>query len=98
MHQINTICSSSYERKVDKYSASLIDCAEFLSEGLKYRTIAGYRSMLSAVLPPVGNVPVGQHPYIIKLLRGVFNSRPPASRLLPEWDLPTFSKLFKNTL
>ena len=49
--------------------------------------------MLSAVLPPVGNVPVGQHPYIIKLLRGVLSSRPPASRLLPEWEWPMFSKL-----
>ena len=66
------------EREIDKYSASLNDCAEFLSflyheEGLQYRTIAGYRSMLSSVLPPVENKPVGQHPYIIRLLKGVFN-------------------------
>ena len=30
---------------------------------------------------------MGQHPYIIRLLKGVFNSRPPKSKLLPEWDL-----------
>lgn len=43
--------------------------------------------MLSAVLPPINNTPVGQHPYVIRLLKGVFNSRPPRVRLIPEWDL-----------
>ena len=42
------------ERHKDPYSASLTDCAEFLTflfeEGLQYRTIGGYRSMLSSVL------------------------------------------------
>ena len=43
--------------------------------------------MLSAVLQPINNTPVGQHPYIIRLLKGVFNSRPPKVKILPEWDL-----------
>ncbi len=43
--------------------------------------------MLSSVLAPVDKIPVGQHPYIIRLLRVVFNSRPPVYKLLPEWDL-----------
>ena len=33
--------------------------------------------MLSAVLPHYENVTIGQHPHIIRLLKGVFNSRPP---------------------
>ena len=84
-------CSWCRTRKIDSYSASLTEVADFLSdlfaEGLQYRTIAGYRSMLSSVLSPINNIPVGQHPYIIRLLKGVFNSRPPKSKLLPEWDL-----------
>lgn len=44
--------------------------------------------MLSSVLPPVNNCPIGQHPFIIRLLRGVFNKRPPIKKLTPEWDLP----------
>ena len=79
------------ERQKDPYSATLVDCADFLTylfnSGLQYRTIAGYRSMLSSVLLPIDNTPVGQHPYIIRLLKGVFNSRPPVTKLLPEWDL-----------
>ena len=43
--------------------------------------------MLSTVLPPVEKIPIGQHPYIVRLLKGVFNSRPPKVKLLPEWDL-----------
>ena len=43
--------------------------------------------MLSVVLSPADGMPVGQHPDILRLLKGVFNSRPPDKRLMPEWDL-----------
>lgn len=43
--------------------------------------------MLSAILPPADGISVGQHPDIIRLLKGVFNTRPPEKRLVPEWDL-----------
>lgn len=33
--------------------------------------------MLSSVLYPIEKCPVGQHPYIIILLKGVFNSSQP---------------------
>ena len=66
--KFNSWCS---ERQKDPYSATLVDCADFLTylfnSGLQYRTIAGYRSMLSSVLLPIDNTPVGQHPYIIHL-------------------------------
>ena len=87
--KFNSWCS---RREVNPYNASLIDAAEFLtelfSEDLQYRNIAGYRSMLSSVMSPIEKFPVGQHPYIIRLIKGVFNSRPPKVILLPEWDLP----------
>lgn len=57
---------------------------ELYKEGIQYRTIAGYRSMLSSVFTPIDNVPVGQHPHIIRLLKGVFNTRPPR---IPDLDL-----------
>ena len=43
--------------------------------------------MLSVLLPQVDKFPIGQHPDIIRLLKGVFNTRPPEIRLVPEWDL-----------
>ena len=80
------------EREIDPYNANLENCVNFLTDlydkGLRYRTIAGYRSMLSSVLAPIDKTLVGQHPYIIRFLKGVYNSRPPVRKLLPEWDLP----------
>ena len=76
------------ERKIDPYTATLTNCADFLSslfqKGLKYRTISGYRSMLSVMLPKIDGTPIGQHTDITRLLKGVFNSRPPVKRLVPE--------------
>ena len=43
--------------------------------------------MLSAILPPAEGIAVEQHPDITRLLKGVFNTRPPEKRLVPEWDL-----------
>ena len=87
-------------KQIDTYSASLTDCAGFLTflfdKGLQYRTIAGYRSMLSSVLQPVNNIQVGKHPHIIRLLKGTFNLRLPTTELLPEWDLPLVLKFLKK--
>jgi len=79
------------KRQIDPFSPSLNNCANFLADlykdGLKYKTISGYRSMMSSMLNPVDRIPVGQHPYIIRLLKGIFNERPPVKRLVPEWNL-----------
>ena len=52
--------------------------------------------MLSSVLPNIDKTPIGQHPYVIRLLKGVFNSRPPERKLLPEWDLPLVLEMLKK--
>ena len=43
--------------------------------------------MLSSILPPIDSCPIGQHSYIIRLLKGVFNERPPVKCSVPNWDL-----------
>ena len=95
--KFNSWCT---ERKIDPHAATLTNCADFLSSlfqvGLKYRTISGYRSMLSVMLPQINGYPVGQHPNIIRLLKGVFNSRPPVKQLVPEWDLKKILELLSN--
>ncbi|CAC5377945.1 unnamed protein product [Mytilus coruscus] len=87
-------------KQIDPYSATLSQIADFLAplfeSGLQYRTISGYRSMLSAVLSPIDNYLVGQHPYISRLIKGVFHSRPPKTNLLPEWDLEIVLKALEN--
>ena len=97
--QFNSWCCS---RQIDPNSISLSQIADFLTylyieKGLQYRTIAGYRSMLSTVLPTVDNFPIGQHPHIIWLIKGVFNSRPPVKKSLPEWDLHIVLNMLENS-
>ena len=87
-------------KQIDTYSASLTNCPEFLSvlfhKGLQYITIAGYRSKVIIVLQSVNNIPVGQHPHSVRLIKGFFNSRPPTTTLLPEWELPVVLDLLKR--
>lgn len=53
--------------------------------------------MLSPTLAPVDNVAIGQHPLIIRLLKGVFNKRPPVRKLVPEWSLSLVSDCLQES-
>ena len=89
--KFNRFSSWCSEREIDPYAATVTNCADFLTslfhKGLKYMTISGYRSMLSVLLPPMEGIQIGQHPDIVRLMKGFFNTRPPIKRLVPEWDL-----------
>ena len=54
---------------------------------LAYRTIGVYRSTLSQTLAPIDGVPVGEHPLVSRLMRGVHNTRPPERRIAPAWSV-----------
>ena len=64
--------------------------ANFLTEkfqsGLAYRTINVYRSAISAKHSLVQGLPVGQHAIIVKLLKGMFNEKPPQPKYMETWD------------
>ena len=64
---------------------------EFLSDsfhnGLQYGTINTYRSALSNVLPPMEGFLVGQHPLVVRLMKGIQNSRPAMPRYQHCWDI-----------
>ena len=80
-------------RKVDSFRPTLADITGFLArsfdEGLEYRTLNTYRSALSGVLPPIDGFPVGQHPLVVRLLKGVLNLRPAMPRYQQSWDADT---------
>ena len=75
-----------YTRKIDPVSASLKDILTFLADtfnsGLQYRSINVLRSELSVTLPKIDGYSVGQHPYVVNILRGIniLNERPPKPR------------------
>ena len=65
-------------------------------EGKEYRTINCARSMLSSTLLPIDNFPVGKHPMVTRLLKGVFNLRPPVKILFPTWSVKQVLVTLRN--
>ena len=80
-------------RKINPISASLKDLLTFLMEcfdsGLQYRSINVIRSTLSGTHPKIDGHLVGQHPYVVSLLKGILNKRPPKPRYSQNWDVST---------
>lgn len=77
--------------EVQPYSPSLTDICDFLAvlfdKNLEYRTINNYRSCLSSTLLPMEGFPVGQHPLVIRLMKGINNAKPPTKILVPSWSV-----------
>ena len=60
--------------------------AEF-HQGKQYRTINSYRSAISMTHEKIDGVLVGKHPLVSRLLKGVYNQRPPQPRYSTTWDV-----------
>ena len=61
--------------------------ADLFKQGYQYRSLNAYRSAISSVHDRVEGVAVGQHPLVSRLLKGVFNLRPPQPRYTSTWDV-----------
>ncbi len=79
------------ERKTDPFSGPVSEVANFLAslfeEGYQYSSVNAYRSAISSVHDKVDGLNVGQHPTIVRLLKGVFNVRPPVPQYSATWDV-----------
>ena len=84
-------CSWCDKRKTDPISASLNSILSFLAdcfdEGLQYRSLNVLRSALSSTHPKIDGYPVGQHPYVLNLMKGILNIRPPKPQYSYTWDV-----------
>ena len=78
-------------RQIDPISANIRDILSFLSDQfdnkLQYRTINVLRSAISSVHPWIDGKPVGQHPIVIRLMKGIANERPCKPRYSVTWDV-----------
>ena len=78
-------------RKVDPIRSSLNYVLEFLTEqhklGLEWSTIAGYRSSISGLHDPVNGCPIGKHPGVSALMKGIYNQNPPKPKFCFIWDV-----------
>ena len=59
---------------------------EMFDKGNSYSTINTARSALS-IICVVDNRPVGSHPLVIRLLKGIYNLRPTVPRYTHTWDV-----------
>ena len=86
-------------RQIDPLCPTLANITSFLAwafdEGFEYRTINTYRSALSGVLPPIEGFAVGQHPLVVRLLKGILNLRPAMPRYQRSWDVSLVLDYFR---
>ena len=79
------------ERGSNPFSGPVSEVANFLAtlyqESYQYNSVNAYRSAISSVHEKVDGVPVGQHPILTRLVKGVFNVRPPIPRYSSTWDV-----------
>lgn len=93
-------CNWCVQRSADPLSASVNKALEFLfhlfSLGRAYSTINVARSMLSSTFPPVEGNPIGQHHLILKLMKGIYNSKPPKPRYESTWSIDLITNYYIN--
>lgn len=69
---------------------------ELYEKGLGYSSINTAKSALSSILGYVDKCSIGQHPLIIKFMKGVSKLRPPMSRYSVTWDANKVLELFTS--
>lgn len=80
------------KRGVHSMSATVNDVlsflAEYFSEGKSYSSVNIARSMLSSTLcmGPNNIADIGKKPLVVKLMRGIYNQKPPKPRYVTTWD------------
>ena len=79
------------QRDRNPFSGPISDIANFLAElyqeGYQYSSINVYRSSISMTHYMVDGYLAGQHPTVVRLMKGVFNKRPPLPRYTHSWDV-----------
>ena len=64
----------------------------------EYRTINNYRSAISALYEPIDGLPVGQHPRVKALLKGISKEGPPLPKYSFVWDVGQVLQYMKSTM
>ena len=84
------------KRKVDPFSAPIADILHYLTEyfngGAAYHSVNVTHSAISTTHAKLDGLPVGQHPLVTQLLKGMFNNRPPRPRYSHTWDVASVTK------
>ena len=60
---------------------------ELFSHGLQHRSINTIRSAVSMTHDKIEGTSIGQHPLVTRLMKGIYNSRPPRPCYETPWDV-----------
>lgn len=71
--------------------------ATLFVQGLQHRTINTIRSAISTMHVQVNGAPIGQHPVVTRLMKGVYNMRPPAPKYSSSWKVAFFLREWVQT-
>ena len=79
------------QRDCDPLSCGPTSLVNFLADmfkhGLQHRSINTIRSAISMTHDPIEGTPIGQHPSVSRIMRGIHNTRPPRPRYTSTWDV-----------
>ena len=70
--------------------------ADLFKEGYLYRSLNSYRSAISVLHSKVDGYLIGQHPLITRMLKGVFNERPPVAKYSAFWNVGVVLRYLKG--
>ncbi len=88
------------QRSCNPVSTSIANVCAFLTQlyndGLLYSTINTHRSAISMTHVPVDGVRVGAHYLVCRLMKGIFNQRPPVPRYVFTWPVGQVMRYLKN--
>ncbi|XP_056392974.1 uncharacterized protein LOC130285518 [Hyla sarda] len=88
------------QRQVDPIQAPVPIIVNYMADafeaGKSYSSLNVYRSAISAYHCPVDSLPVGKHPLVCRLLRGVKFKRPPRPRYQSTWDVSRVLDFFTS--
>ena len=70
--------------------------ADAFKSGKSYSSLNVYRSAISAYHSTVDSLPVGKHPLVCRLLKGVKFQRPPRPKYQHTWDVTKVLSMFSD--
>lgn len=72
--------------------------AKLAHDGASYSVVNTARSSLSSIIMLPGNLPVGNHPLVKRLLRGIFVKQPSLPRYKEIWDVDIVFTFLRNVI
>ena len=88
------------ERNQDHIRGPIADIMNFLAglfeQGYQYRSVNSYRSAISSVHEKVDGEEVGKHPLVSRMIKGIFNERPPLPKYDSVWNVEAVLRWFKE--